>query len=50
MATGVLTLMLHTAVIGSQPATIRRRCKSYYAQLFLSKENTSKAQQLRRAV
>lgn len=50
MVTGVLTLMLHTAAIGSQPATIRRRCKSYYVQIFLSKENASKAWQLQRAV
>lgn len=49
MVTGVLTLMLHTAVMGPQPATMGEVPCSC-AQLFLSRENASKAQQLGRAV
>lgn len=41
--------MLHTAVMGPQPATMGEVPCSC-AQLFLSRENASKAQQLGRAV
>lgn len=48
MVTGILTLMLHTAVMGSQPATMGEVPRSC-AQLSLSTENASKAWQLGRA-
>lgn len=40
MVTGILTLMLRTAVIRSQPATMRRRCWSYCRQLFFWAKQT----------
>lgn len=48
MVTGILTLMLHTAVMGSQPATMGEVPCSC-AQLSLSTENAPKAWQLGRA-